>query len=832
MTSSKVKKIPNSASVSTNGAESVTASSTKQAQAADAATTRIGVSPPGQNQQPQSQEPYRDLYHQFNSADIDWSEYWNMIASNEMIAQKEGATSSRNASSDYLTGNALIDAYEECAKEWLNQVSKIDTNHSKNDLFSIAWACYTILSTRGYENTQFLFQTTIASTIVTNPAEKVAVIDGTNASSAEKYDDLNQSNPTRNGIQSTLWKSHLGCLSLLRQICTMTIPSSNERPGTQINQSPFFPLLVQGTLISTQNRQQPHDVDDATIMSFQEGNDVLTMFLESLLSDILGNDLYKQLQEEFTNMSKLDNGNVKIIASPSLSAISSELQQKINEVVQRYTSSYLEDKFVSPLLLFPATSLSVPTKSSSSLFNEEKEVDFSVALESDHTAMDSSYQKRKKDEDIQYLIDSYNTRWSDINIEGNDEMKFLDPIDLLKPQSSIGVPFARPLPPPMLPFIGYDDEDDAVSAEEETELLQYLHSELIWLTPCNLRLMLIPDDEHDDDEEILNIKYKQAVEIMQTQAFVKPLAPNSQRIVIEMLSNIHTNTTPQNYSNQHLLDESNNGMSEIGSNNSTDSANNAMILNNENYDDYDDDDSVYDPVNIALRIIKECGLTPLNLPKLVEHNPLIACECLVYILLYYNNQNEDLKNEYLSSLVSMDMSLHCMEVVNRLATYSVNNSNNSNNSSRSIATAGINATNPGGFNPTRSAHNSNSSTKLMQSATFQSGFPSSSSGTTSSLLHPEYIHLFIISCMESCENIQLHDRHTQNRLVRLVCIFIQSLVRNNIVNVNDIYFEIQAFCVEFSRIREASSLYKSLQQQTQVVATNMIEQQQEHHSIG
>ncbi|TPX61437.1 hypothetical protein PhCBS80983_g01084 [Powellomyces hirtus] len=169
------------------------------------------------------------------------------------------------------------------------------------------------------------------------------------------------------------------------------------------------------------------------------------------------------------------------------------------------------------------------------------------------------------------------------------------------------------------------------------------------------------------------------------------------------------------------------------------------------------------------------GLTPPILPQLVENNPTLATEIILRLLsddtTTPTNDNNSVAKPYLDVLVNINMSLHSLEVVNRLAT----------------------ATTP----PT--------------AATAAAAAPAPIPPPTTTRLPDDFLRLFVVHCIQTCDRSR--DRYIQNRQVRLVCVFLQSLIRNQTISIADFFVEIQAFCIQFSRIREAAGLFRLLKKE-------------------
>jgi hypothetical protein len=139
---------------------------------------------------------------------------------------------------------------------------------------------------------------------------------------------------------------------------------------------------------------------------------------------------------------------------------------------------------------------------------------------------------------------------------------------------------------------------------------------------------------------------------------------------------------------------------------------------------------------------KKHALPAASVPELVEHNPNVATQ----LLKVWFESDTKTAEAALEHVVKMPMSLHVVEVVNRLST--------------AIA--------------------------------FPRGL----------------LFSFLQNCTVACERTP--DTYMQNRLVRLLCVLVQSLLRNRVFAVSDVAAMMQPFCAAFSRVSDAAKLYEVL----------------------
>eukprot|EP01100_Stratorugosa_tubuloviscum_P015215 TRINITY_DN8597_c0_g1_i1.p1 TRINITY_DN8597_c0_g1~~TRINITY_DN8597_c0_g1_i1.p1 ORF type:complete len:418 (-),score=166.75 TRINITY_DN8597_c0_g1_i1:9-1262(-) len=131
-------------------------------------------------------------------------------------------------------------------------------------------------------------------------------------------------------------------------------------------------------------------------------------------------------------------------------------------------------------------------------------------------------------------------------------------------------------------------------------------------------------------------------------------------------------------------------------------------------------------------------VTPQKLPNLIENNPSIAVDVMLKLM------NSSVMPHFLAALVDMKITLHLMEVVNKL--------------------------------------------------------------TMHVELPKEFVHMFITNCFTACD--EYVEKFSQNRLVRLVSVFLQSLVRNKIISCEELKMELTEFCLKFNKIKDVSVLYR------------------------
>ena len=333
-----------------------------------------------------------------------------------------------------------------------------------------------------------------------------------------------------------------------------------------------------------------------------------------------------------------------------------------------------------------------------------------------------------------------------------------------KPSVSLG-----DLPPPIFPLVGSHVGIDAATASQLNDAaMQSLNSGMIWLGPQypSLRLTLMRPDDDAADQQMSGDTTREAptdevssatasdravvdaevIDILTERAFVMPLPPVDERKVLDALGGID------------MADSATDGQlaGTVGTKSNKKKKSKSKQKQQSNGPVRNSGRTAWE--KRALKLVQSSSLNPQTMARLVDNNPSVAIECLLLLLTAPESSvSANEKNSYLTGLSGMEMTIHSMEVVNRLASHNIRGERISGRVDGGRASNGV---------------------RSNGSAPKGDG-----DDDEEPLLHPEYIHLYISTCITTCEGMS-YDRHLQNKSVRLLCVFLQSLIRNGIVRVS------------------------------------------------
>ncbi|CAD8200758.1 unnamed protein product [Paramecium pentaurelia] len=82
-------------------------------------------------------------------------------------------------------------------------------------------------------------------------------------------------------------------------------------------------------------------------------------------------------------------------------------------------------------------------------------------------------------------------------------------------------------------------------------------------------------------------------------------------------------------------------------------------------------------------------------------------------------------------------------------------------------------------------------------------------------LPDQFLNMFITKCIVNCEEFKINQPQQLARQVRLVSVFIRTLIKQKTFDPKKIFVELQGFCLEFSSILEATQLFKTIKNAVQ-----------------